>query len=309
MADEVLVAENVTKRYGSNTALRGVSLQVPSGQVFALIGPNGAGKTTLVRCLSGTTAVTAGAVEILGRHPEQADPSRIGLLPQDFTPANRLTARELLTYYANLYEESRPVDDVLQAVGMSGATDRQYRTLSGGQRRRTLVGTALVNDPEVLFLDEPTTGIDPEGRQDVWELIETLSAGGATIFLTSHDMAEVERLADRIGILVEGNLVDIGTPEALLETHGDDAALYVQTGAAETLGETLAGHEVTQTSEGFKLESADPTDIGEVIDALNSAEVTFESVSWRRPNLESIYLDITDKLEQNAVNLEKGRPP
>lgn len=306
MADEALVAKNVTKRYGSVSALHRVSIQVPAGQVFALVGPNGAGKTTLVRCLSGTTTVTTGSVELLGRHPNHADPSRIGLLPQDFTPANRLTARELLNYYAELYEQSQSVDDVLHAVGMADSADRQYRTLSGGQRRRTLVGTAIVNDPEVLFLDEPTTGIDPEGRQDVWELIETLAVGGATIFLTSHDMAEVERLADSIGILMDGNLVDIGTPEALLDTHGGDAALYVHTRAAESLGQTLAGHAVTQTTEGFKLESVEPPDIGEVIDALNCADVTFESISWRRPTLERIYLEITDKADQNATSLKKG---
>jgi ABC-2 type transport system ATP-binding protein len=163
----VIRAEDVRREYGETVALDGVSLSVAEGEVFGLIGPNGAGKTTLVRALTGTTDV-AGRVELFGTHPRSADPQRVGLLPQEFSPPARLTARELLDYYGGLYDDRRSTADVLADVGIADATDTVYEQLSGGQKRRACVGTALVNDPDLLVLDEPTTGVDPNGRRDLW---------------------------------------------------------------------------------------------------------------------------------------------
>src|SRR6056297_2069271 len=157
---EPLVAEELRKSYGDTTAVDGVSLTVDEGEVFGLIGPNGAGKTTLVRCLTGTTAYE-GTASVLGDPPKEVERSRIGLLPQSFSPPERLTARELLDYYAGLYGESRDPETVLEEVGLADDADTWYEKLSGGQQRRACVGITLVNDPDVLFLDEPTTGIDP----------------------------------------------------------------------------------------------------------------------------------------------------
>ena len=170
----VVHAENVSRRYGETVALSGVSFSVPAGEIFGIIGPNGAGKTTLIRALTGTTDAE-GDVSVFGRPPREIDRGRIGLLPQEFAPADRLTARELLAYYAGLYDGARDPDAVLADVGLTDSAGTFYENLSGGQKRRACVGTALVNEPELLILDEPTTGIDPTGRRELWRLIEKLA--------------------------------------------------------------------------------------------------------------------------------------
>ncbi|QCC47758.1 ABC transporter ATP-binding protein [Halobellus limi] len=296
-----LVAEGVRKSYGDVTALDGVSLSVDTGEVFGLVGPNGAGKTTLVRALTGTTAVEGG-VSVLSADPAEIEKSRIGLLPQSFSPAGRLTARELLAQYAGLYDDSRDPDAVLADVGIEGETAEQwYETLSGGQKRRVCVAIALVNDPEVLFLDEPTTGIDPAGRRDLWELLEGLAAGGTTVFLTSHSMAEVERLADRVGFLKDGRLVAVGPPRDLIETHGGRSRLLVDTDAdvagSDAVLADLDGEgfdfDVSDSGGRLVVEGVDPREIGDVVDALEDRGVPFESLTWKQPDLEDVYLELT----------------
>jgi len=297
MTEAAVVADGLEKRYDETVALAGVTLAVDAGEVFALVGPNGAGKTTLVRCLTGTTTPTAGRAALLGTPPPASDRSRIALLPQDFSPPDRLTARELVTYYAGLYDEPRPVDDVLASVGMDGAADTRYANLSGGQKRRTLVGTALVNDLDVLFLDEPTTGIDPAGRRTVWSLVEDLAGAGTTVFLTSHYMEEVERLADRIAVLAAGEIVATGTPAELVEAHGGENRLVVQTGDdvgadAESLAD-LAGFPAERFDDGLLVRDVEPEDVGAIVESLSAAGVTFDEITWRRPDLETVYLDLT----------------
>jgi ABC-2 type transport system ATP-binding protein len=292
MSEAAIVAEGLEKRYGETVALRGVSAAVSSGEVFALVGPNGAGKTTLIRCLTGTTEPTAGRATLLGSPPSSVDRNRIGLLPQDFSPPDRLTARELIAYYAGLYDAPLPVESVLSSVGMAAAADARYADLSGGQRRRTLVGTALVNDPDVLFLDEPTTGIDPAGRRDVWGLVERLADAGTTVLLTSHSMAEVERLADRVAVLVDGELITVGTPSALLDAHGGESRLLVATDERAAVGRQLAGHAVQETENGLLIEDIEPGDVGAVIEALAAANVEYRALTWRRPDLETVYLEL-----------------
>jgi ABC-2 type transport system ATP-binding protein len=291
-ADEVLVADGVEKSYGDVRALRGVSLSVGAGEVFGLIGPNGAGKTTLVRALTGTTAVE-GTVRVLGREPRGADPNRIGLLPQSFSPAARLTPRELLAYYAGLYESARDPETVMREVGLGGAADTWYEKLSGGQKRRTCVGAALVNDPDVLFLDEPTTGIDPAGRRDVWRLVEGLADGGTTVFLTSHSMAEVERLADRVGLLRDGDLVATGTPAELVAEHGGESTLAVETAHVDDARAALESYAVTPSADRLVVEGVTPREIGTVASALDDAGVAYGSLAWTEPSLEDVYLSLT----------------
>lgn len=292
--DKVLAAESVRKSYGDVDALSGVSLSVAEGEVFGLIGPNGAGKTTLVRALTGTTDVE-GTVSILGSPPESADESRVGLLPQSFSPASRLTARELVSYYAGLYDEARDPEAVLADVGIEGDdADAWYENLSGGQKRRTCVAAALVNDPDVLFLDEPTTGIDPAGRRSLWELLESLADGGTTVFLTSHSMAEVERLSDRVGLLTDGELVAVGTPAELIDAHGGDSRLLVET-AADPDPAALADSRFRVSTRGVGLvfEGLTPRDIGDAVRALDDAGVSFDSLTWTQPDLEDVYLSLT----------------
>ncbi|MWV65315.1 ATP-binding cassette domain-containing protein [Halorubrum sp. JWXQ-INN 858] len=326
-----IVAEGVRKAYGDVVALDGVDLAVDAGEVFGLIGPNGAGKTTLVRALTGTTAFD-GRVRVFGVGPDAVDPQRIGLLPQSFDPPERLTARELVAYYGGLYDESRDVEAVLRDVGLANDADAWYETLSGGQRRRTCVATALVNDPDLLFLDEPTTGIDPAGRRSIHGLIEGLADAGTTVFLTSHAMDEVERLADRVALLRDGAIVAVGAPERLIADHGGEPRLEVViagdeaagSGGGEPGGETMGtggeesdGEEATQratqevvdevadgiadgsavevsaTPAGLRFVGVRPEGIGEAVAALEAAGVGFESLSWSEPTLEDVYLRLT----------------
>jgi ABC-2 type transport system ATP-binding protein len=288
--DNALVAEGLSRTYGDTVALDGVSLAVARGEVFALIGPNGAGKTTLVRALTGTTTPDSGSVSVLGSAPEEIDENRIALLPQDFSPPERLTGRELLSYYAGLYDDPRAVEDVLTEVGMAGDADSWYETLSGGQQRRICVGIALVNDPDVLFLDEPTTGIDPAGRRDLWSLVAGLAAGGTTVFLTTHNMAEAEALADRVGLLAEGQLVEIGSPDTLVAEHGGESRLVVETEAAS---DALAGSDYRVSADGRELtiHGISPKEIGEAVAALERTGIEYDSLAWTQPSLEDVYLE------------------
>ncbi|MEF8779435.1 MAG: ABC transporter ATP-binding protein [Haloferacaceae archaeon] len=294
--DAALVAEDVRKRYGETTALAGVSLSVDAGEVFGLIGPNGAGKTTLVRALTGTTRYE-GSIAVLGSSPTAVDRQRIGLLPQSFSPPSRLTARELIGYYGGLYEDPRPIEDVLADVGLEDDADTWYEKLSGGQKRRSCVGTALVNDPDVLFLDEPTTAIDPAGRRSLWRLIDRLADGGTTVFLTSHSMAEVERLADRVGLLRDGELVAVGTPAALIAEYGGESRLVVRGSVAtREIAEELAretGFAVTAPAEDVVFSGVTPADIPAAVEALESRGVAYESLTWTEPSLEDVYLQLT----------------
>ncbi|WP_066412275.1 ABC transporter ATP-binding protein [Halorubrum aethiopicum] len=316
-AASVVVGEGIRRSYGDVVALDGVDVAVEPGEVFGLIGPNGAGKTTLVRALTGTTDAE-GTIRVFGSAPDSVDPQRIGLLPQSFDPPERLTARELVGYYGGLYEDARDPEAVLTDVGMAADADAWYETLSGGQKRRTCVATAIVNDPDLLFLDEPTTGIDPAGRRSIHRLIERLAADGTTVFLTSHAMDEVERLADRVALLRDGAVVAVGAPADLIAEHGGEPRLEVALDGSKPAGDDLEavrsaldgveaeatadgptvestadGPAVESTRDGLRVLGVRPEGIGAVVDALGDAGVEFESLTWAEPSLEDVYLRLT----------------
>jgi len=291
--DEVFVAEDVRRRYGDTVALDGVSLSATAGEVLALVGPNGAGKTTLVRALTGTTDAE-GHVELFGAPPTAVDRDRIGLLPQSFSPHERLSARELVSYYAGLYDEARDVDAVLDDVGLADTADTPYESLSGGQQRRTCVATALINDPDLLLLDEPTTGIDPAGRRSLWELLEGLADRGVTILVTTHYMEEAQRLADRVGLLADGRLVALDSPERLVADHGGTSQLIVAgsfTDAALSMIDYPG--EIERRDGKLVVYGVRPESIGRVVDELDSAGVGYDSLTWKEPDLEDVYLELT----------------
>jgi ABC-2 type transport system ATP-binding protein len=307
-----LVAEGVKKSYGEVTALDGVSLEVEPGEVFGLVGPNGAGKTTLVRALTGTTGAE-GRVRVLDADPTAVERSRIGLLPQSFSPAGRLTPRELLAQYAGRYDGARDPDTVLSDVGIDGSVREQwYETLSGGQKRRVCVAIALVNDPEVLFLDEPTTGIDPAGRRALWELLEDLAAGGTTMLLTSHSMAEVERLSDRVGFLTGGRLVAVGTPRELIAAHGGRSRLVVGTDRDEANDGVFDGlhgeFEVSSRAGQVVVEGVGPRDIDTVVAAFDDRGIGVASLTWAQPDLGDVYLALTGESFAGEGEGDDGRP-
>ena len=317
-SDAVVVGDGVRKSYGDLVALDGVDIEVRSGEVFGLIGPNGAGKTTLVRALTGTTAAD-GELRVFGVSPREVDPQRIGLLPQLFDPPERLTARELVDYYGGLYDDARDAESVLRDVGMADDAEAWYETLSGGQKRRTCVATAIVNDPDLLFVDEPTTGIDPAGRRSIHRLIERLADDGTTVFLTSHAMDEVERLADRAALLRDGEIVAAGPPDELIAEHGGDPRLEVTLDdpAAEDVVATVTeaaagrlpeGHAVESTRDGLRVLGVRPEAIGDAVDALDAAGVAFESLAWSEPSLEDVYLRLTGEEYSPRDGEEFARP-
>jgi len=244
---------------------------------------------------------------VFGESPAAVDRERIGLLPQDFRPAERLTARELVAYYGGLYDEARDVEGVLADVGMDGDADTHYEKLSGGQQRRTCVATALVNDPDLLVLDEPTTGIDPAGRRALWRLLEGLAAGGTTIFLTTHYMAEAERLADRVGLLADGQLVAVDDPAALIDAHGGESLLRIEGEAVATVTDRL-GYATAVTERGLTVRDVPPEAIGDVVDVLESAGVDYDSLTWTEPDLEDVYLELTGERVSAGGRTVEGEP-
>ncbi|ELY70550.1 ABC transporter ATP-binding protein [Natrinema versiforme] len=311
--EAVVDATDLEKRYGETTALAGASLSVEAGEVFALIGPNGAGKTTLVRALTGTTDPDEGTARILGEPPSAVDRDLLGVLPQEFSPPARLSARELLAYYAGLYDDARDPDNVLADVGLVDTGETWYEDLSGGQQRRACVGSALVNDPDLLFLDEPTTGIDPAGRRTVWRLIEDLADAGTTVVLTTHDMAEAERLADRVGLLADGRLVAQGPPEALVREHGGSSRLTVETAAdPDAFADLEYPVERPERGRGRNPDNAvvvrdiDPAAIGAVVDYLEARDIEYTELSWAEPDLEDVYLSLADTAERERTDRLEG---
>jgi ABC-2 type transport system ATP-binding protein len=277
--DAILVSD-LTKSYGSVEALRGVSFEVAEGEVFGLLGPNGAGKTTTVEILEGYRRRDGGDVAVLGYDPSgspQEMRKRIGVVLQQSELSPLLSVRETHKLFAGYYERPRDVDEVIELVGLGEKRDARVKTLSGGQKRRLDLGVALIGNPELVFLDEPTTGFDPAARRAAWDMIRALRSLGTTILLTTHYLDEAQQLADRVAVLVAGEIVRIGRPSELTASAtvqiryrrlGEEVVL-------ETDEPTRTLHELTARAltEGFEL----------------------EDLEIRRATLEDVYLDLVSK--------------
>jgi ABC-2 type transport system ATP-binding protein len=275
----VVSVRGLTKSYGEFEALKGIDFELRAGEVFGLLGPNGAGKTTTIEILEGYRKRDAGDAEVLGVDPATAGPEwrgRIGVVLQSSAMYENLTVEEQLAQFAGYYEHPRPVDDVIELIGLDEKRGTRARRLSGGQRRRLDLGLALIGDPELIFLDEPTTGFDPGARRRAWETIRSLRALGKTILLTTHYLDEVEQLADRVAVLREGRIVASGTVQELVGGAPATEIRYRRNGevvVVETDEPTRVLHELT----------AEAMRRGQELDGL---EV-------RRPSLEEVYLSLT----------------
>jgi ABC-2 type transport system ATP-binding protein len=268
------------KRYGDHEAVRGIDFEIGAGEVFGLLGPNGAGKTTTVEILEGYRARDAGEVEVLGEDPQRAGQAwreRVGVVLQSSSLYPGLTVHESLRLFGGYYSRQRDIGEVVHVVGLEEKADARVRTLSGGQKRRLDLGLALVGNPELVFLDEPTTGFDPGARRAAWDMIRNLRSLGTTILLTTHYLDEAEQLADRVAVLRDGEIVREGSPAELTG------------GSAETeIRYRVNGHEVVERT-------SDPTRrLNELTgEALGRGE-RLEGLEVRRPTLEEIYLELTE---------------
>ena len=275
-----IVVRGLRKAYGALEAVRGVDFEIEEGEVFGLLGPNGAGKTTTVEILEGYRKRDAGEVSVLGHDPERPGREfreRIGVVLQQSELWPNLTVRETHKIFAGYYAHARDVDEVIELVGLESKHDARVKTLSGGQKRRLDLGIALVGDPDLVFLDEPTTGFDPAARRAAWEMIRSLRSLGKTVLLTTHYLDEAEQLADRVAVMREGVIVRIGTPREL--TAGD---LEVE------IRYRRDGEEVLVTT-------SEPT---RVLYELTAKAVArgeeLERLEVRRPTLEDVYLSLTE---------------
>ena len=271
------------KSYGEYEALRGISFDIAEGEVFGLLGPNGAGKTTTIEILEGYRRRDAGTVDVLGFDPQSAGPSfreRIGVVLQQSQLWPTLTVAETHRMFADYYERPRDVDEVIRLVGLEEKRDARVKTLSGGQKRRLDLGVALVGNPDLVFLDEPTTGFDPAARRAAWEMIRSLRSLGKTILLTTHYLDEAERLADRVAVVREGRIIREGTPGELTGGATETEVRYREN-----------GHDVV-------IRTAEPPKVlHELTQAALAAGRELEGLEVRRPTLEDVYLSLTAEEE------------
>ncbi len=257
MTTVAIEVKGLRKSYGSNEAVRGIDLTINSGDVFALLGPNGAGKTTAIEILEGYRQRTAGEVSVLGHDPEDKEKAfreRIGIVLQETGVDPFLTVAETIDLHRRYYPHPRPVDEVIEVVGLQEKRDERVKKLSGGQQRRLDVAIGLAGDPDLLFLDEPTTGFDPAARRNAWDMIRNLKSLGKTVLLTTHYMDEAQNLADRVAIIRRGEIVVEGEPGILQGRDTDTRVRFAAPGGA------TPPLDATATSEGLlEIKTADPT--------------------------------------------------
>jgi ABC-2 type transport system ATP-binding protein len=298
--DLVISIRALRKRYGDHDAVRGIDLEVRRGEIFAFLGPNGAGKTTTVEILEGFRQATGGQVDVLGSNPWRAPASwreRIGIVLQESEAEPGLTVRECLDLYAGYYHAPRRVEETLALVGLSEQAQERATALSGGQRRRLDVALALIGDPELIFLDEPTTGFDPSARRAAWEVIAGLRDLGKTVFLTTHYMEEAERLADRIAVIAAGEIIAQGTPQTLgdRQLSGTRISFAPPSGAAAAdLPPALVARAEQERDGRIALSSSSvAADLHSLSGWALERGVELNDLEVRQPTLEDVYLDLT----------------
>jgi len=301
MNDGSLDIQDLTVRFGGLTALDDVTLMAVPKQVTGIIGPNGAGKTTTVEILECLRNPTGGQARVLGydvsRRSDQAEiRKRIGVLPQDFNAIDRLTVRENINYFGAMFKHQLDADKLIELVDLKDKRDEQFKKLSGGLKQRVGLAVSLVNDPDVVFLDEPTTGLDPRARRDVWGVIERLKSQGKTVFLTTHYMDEAEYLADIVSIIDHGQIIASGTPDQLIDSHGGKKTLIIRDAGEEGLKQLPPGLPKAELRNAGDI--AIPLHNGELTNILMSLAQTplhDNEIEVRRPTLDDVFLNLTGR--------------
>jgi ABC-2 type transport system ATP-binding protein len=300
--------EHLAKSYGDTVAVRDVSFEVQKGEVFALLGPNGAGKTTTVEILEGFRTRSGGRVDTLGVDPADRSTqrwlrTRIGVVLQELAVEPYYSVRQVLTRNAGYYPDPRPVDEVIALIGLAETADDRVKRLSGGQQRRLDVGLGIIGNPDLLFLDEPTTGLDPQSRLQLWDVIAEFRRDGRTVLLTTHYMEEAERLCDRVAVIDHGKLIALGSPRELIASLGGQEVIEVtlEDGAGATLDEgavaRLPGvHGVRRTASSFSL-TVEPLHVAlpALVDYLRVSSLRLERLATRHATLEDVFVSLTGR--------------
>jgi ABC-2 type transport system ATP-binding protein len=303
-----LSATGLVKRYGDLVAVNGVDLRVDPGTCLGLLGPNGAGKTTTIEMLEGLKPPDSGEISILGRswstHAREIR-ERIGVQLQETTLEEKLTVSETLAIFAAFYQQRRSVDDVMAEVGLQEKASARYETLSGGQKQRLALACALVNRPELLFLDEPTTGLDPQARRRVWTIVEDFLAEGGTVVLTTHYMEEAERLSTRVVIVDQGKVIEEGPPNEVVARLGADAVIELHLAAEQGDADRLTDPELlaipgvgTIRREPGRLmltTTAVQTSVAALLSLLEERSIALDDLRTHRPTLEDVFVSLTGK--------------
>ncbi len=297
--DVAVAVQDLTKMYGELVAVDHISFQVKQGEIFAFLGPNGAGKTTTVEMIEAIRTPSTGAIWLLGkdtRYGFNEIKERIGILPQEFSSFELLTVWETLEYYSKLYRRRADIRVIMDAMDLNHHKNKLYRNLSGGLKQRVGVAIALVNDPDIVFLDEPTTGLDPKARREVWEVIAGLKKQGKTVFLTTHYMEEAEYLADHIAIMHRGKIIAEGTLDELVSTYGSGSILTIKNCEKGKAIKQLhdIGLEATPQGNGNVEVVIDHKDrVLEILSLLRHECVEYTGIDIRRSNLEEVFLSLT----------------
>jgi len=298
----VIKVESLVKSYGSLRAVDNISFEVRKGEVFAFLGPNGAGKTTTVEILECLREPTDGEAEVLGfdvgkRRDQQEIRKRIGVLSQDFNTFDLLTVRENIGYFMSMYLMTGDPDELIKLVGLEEKTNSLYKHLSGGMKKKLGIAIALVNNPELVFLDEPTTGLDPGARRDVWRIVEDLRKGGKTVFLTTHYMDEAERLADTVAIINRGKIIAYGSPDQLIDRYGGSYTLVIKGGGEETyklLHSTRPDAKIDSDGD-VSVPLQGKSDLIDVTAILSRERAYFAALQVKEPTLEDVFLSLTGR--------------
>jgi ABC-2 type transport system ATP-binding protein len=306
MSAPPVVVRELVKNYGRVEAVRGISFQIEAGECFGLLGPNGAGKTTTVEVLEGLLAPTSGEVTLVGRRWGQDDQElreRIGVCLQQTVLAEKLLVSETLTLFRSFYRRGGDPEDVIRQVSLEEKREARVGTLSGGQKQRLAVACALVGDPEVLFLDEPTTGLDPQSRRQVWDIVNAFKERGRTVLLTTHYMDEAERLADRVAVVDKGSIIALGTPRELIRTLGGDHVVEIRVapdggGALQPaeLGELPSVRAVHAEGGALVLTVGEPhVAIPALLERLRERGRELSGLTTRHASLEDVFVSLTGR--------------
>ena len=297
----VIEVSGIRKTYGSTVAVSDVSFEVAEGEIFGLIGPNGAGKTTTMECVEGVRRPDRGKISILGLDPVRdvyQIQNRIGVQLQQAQLQKRIKVWEAVDLWASLYTKTVDAERLMEQLGLTAKRNAWFMTLSGGQKQRLFIALALINDPEVVFLDELTTGLDPQARRAIWELVRGIRDRGKTVFMTTHLMEEAERLCDRVAIIEHGEIIEIGTPVDLVRRHCPERTVLLATDdllAEERLRTIPMIVTVTRRDSQFTLEGKGDDFVTDVIQCLSENRIRVTDFRTALPNLEDVFLKLTGR--------------